>query len=105
MSPQKHQEEYSNGVQNNSRQCSKLFICRRGCAPRTATYTEEFVWEDIYKGRDTDIDMMVRKITDETKATRKRRSKPAQSYRQSPDIDGFSGEVSISISCSMLNSC
>lgn len=99
MSQQKYQKQYPNGVQRNSKQYGKVFICRRGCAPRTATYTEEFIWEDIYKDRETDIDMIVRKISDETKLTRKRRSKAVQSYRESSHLGGdFIQEVRISVS-------
>ncbi|RPB28297.1 origin recognition complex subunit 1 [Terfezia boudieri ATCC MYA-4762] len=86
LSQQKYREQYPNGVQKNSKQYGKVFICRRGCAPRTATYTEEFIWEDIYKGRGTDIDMIVRKISDETKLTRKGRHKPILPYRESPGL-------------------
>lgn len=82
MSSKKYQEQYPNGVPTDSKEYGKIFICRRGCAPRTATYTEEFIWEDIYNNRETDIDMIVRKITDETRLTRSRRSKPVPCGRQ-----------------------
>ena len=50
-----------------------MFVCRRGCNTRTATYTEEFIWEDLYSGTAADIYQLVEKVTNETKATRKRR--------------------------------
>lgn len=33
----------------------KCVVCRRGVNQRTAVYTEEFIWEDIYKGTPEDI--------------------------------------------------
>ena len=92
MSLHKYQEQYPNGVSKEARQYGKIFICRRGCAPRTATYTEEFIWEDIYNNRETDIDMIVRKITNETKLTRSRKSKPVHFCRQSSE-DAFRAQV------------
>ncbi|KAF8469042.1 origin recognition complex subunit 1 [Kalaharituber pfeilii] len=91
LSLQEYQRKYPNGVPKNSKEFGKVFICRRGCAPRTATYTDEFIWEDIYKGRDSDIGMIVRKITEETRATRKRRPRAAAARvrRGSPEEDGF----------------
>ncbi|KAI9829807.1 MAG: Origin recognition complex, subunit 1 [Phylliscum demangeonii] len=51
----------------------KVFVCRRGCNTRTATYTQEFVWENVYQGRASDIYRMIERVQRETKATRKRR--------------------------------
>ena len=51
----------------------KVFVCRRGCNTRTATYTEEFIWEDIYKGTEDDIFNLVDLVKSGTKATRRRR--------------------------------
>ncbi len=54
-----------------------MFVCRRGCNTRTTTYTEEFVWEDIYHGKEN-IDSLVDLIKRETKATRKSRQPKAE---------------------------
>lgn len=96
MSLKKYQERYPNGVPKDSKQYGKIFICRRGCAPRTATYTEEFIWEDIYNNRETNIDMIVRKITDETKLTRSRRSNPVRFGMQSSE-EAFRANVGTTI--------
>ncbi|RPA85870.1 P-loop containing nucleoside triphosphate hydrolase protein [Ascobolus immersus RN42] len=48
-------QKYPNGLPKKSKERGKVFICRRAVRPRTATYTEEFLWEDIYHGRKTDI--------------------------------------------------
>jgi len=40
---------------------------------RTATFTDEFVWEDMYTGPD-DIQKLIDRVEKETKATRKRKA-------------------------------
>jgi origin recognition complex subunit 1 len=74
MSPEKFLAKYPTGkIPRNSRDYGKAFICRRGCNTRTATYTDEFIWEDIYRGEE-DIFNLVERVKTETKATRKRRN-------------------------------
>ena len=67
------QKKYPSGkVLRSSKDYGKIFICRRGCNTRTATYTDEFIWEDIYKGEE-DILELIEHIKSQTKATRKRK--------------------------------
>jgi origin recognition complex subunit 1 len=74
VSPKNFLSKYPSGkVPRSSRDHGKIFICRRGCNTRTATYTEEFVWEDIYKGQEEDIFALIERVQSGTKATRKRR--------------------------------
>ncbi|KJZ79085.1 hypothetical protein HIM_01236 [Hirsutella minnesotensis 3608] len=49
----------------------RTFVCRRGCNTRTATYTDEFVWEDVYRGGD-DIFDLIERVERDTKAQRAR---------------------------------
>ncbi|POR35403.1 Origin recognition complex subunit 1 [Tolypocladium paradoxum] len=56
----------------------KTFVCRRGCNTRTATYTDEFVWEEIYRGGD-DVFDLIERIEKSTKAVRGRRKARSQS--------------------------
>lgn len=73
VSPDIFQSKYPSGrVPRTSKDYGKIFICRRGCNTRTATYTEEFSWEDIYKGAE-DLDSLVERVQSQTKATRKRK--------------------------------
>ncbi|MCJ1395184.1 Origin recognition complex, subunit 1 [Xylographa bjoerkii] len=55
----------------------KTFICRRGLDTTTATYTDDFVWEDTYRGAE-DIEQLSEFVQTQTKArarkTRKRKS-------------------------------
>jgi origin recognition complex subunit 1 len=75
MSPGRFKELYPSGnISSRSKDYGKVFVCRRGCNVRTATYTEEFVWEDVYTGVE-DLDVLVEKITVETKASRKTKRK------------------------------
>ncbi|KAK3298918.1 P-loop containing nucleoside triphosphate hydrolase protein [Chaetomium fimeti] len=81
-------------VPRKSSEFGKVFICRRGCNTRTGTYTDEFVWEDIYRGRD-DMDSLQEMVLKNTKATRKRRQakdEPTdQDYKHEAD-DGREGD-------------
>lgn len=60
-------------IPRNSKDYGKSFICRRGCNTRTATYTEEFIWEDVYRGTEEDLQHLIERVQSETKATRRRR--------------------------------
>ncbi|KAL8643292.1 MAG: hypothetical protein Q9228_000099 [Teloschistes exilis] len=59
-------------VPRNSKDFGKIFVCRRGCATRTATYTDEFIWEEKYRGVEDLLDL-VDFVKTQTKATRKRK--------------------------------
>ena len=73
LSPAAFNNSYPSGkVPRSSGNYGKVFVCRRGCNTRTATYTDEFVWEDIYKGAD-DVDALILRVRSQTKATRKRK--------------------------------
>jgi origin recognition complex subunit 1 len=72
MSAEAFQKLYPTGkVPRSSKDHGKIFVCRRGCNTRTATYTDEFVWEDIYQGAG-DIHALEELVEGGTKATRKR---------------------------------
>ncbi|KAL2015060.1 hypothetical protein VTK56DRAFT_6420 [Thermocarpiscus australiensis] len=82
MSQVTFMKKYPNGkVPRKSKEYGKVFICRRGCNTRTCTYTEEFVWEDIYRGRG-DLDNLLDFVRKGTKATRRRRPAKDQSSEQ-----------------------
>jgi origin recognition complex subunit 1 len=84
-------EKFPTGkVPRKSKEFGKAFICRRGCNTRTCTYTEEFIWEDIYHGRD-DVEILQDLIRQGTKATRRQRlakkESPERDYKLDPDDD------------------
>jgi origin recognition complex subunit 1 len=65
----------------------KIFICRMGCNTRTTTYTNEFVWEDVYKGEEN-LGDLIHLVQSQTKATRKRQAGEAKPKREDKeDID------------------
>jgi origin recognition complex subunit 1 len=85
MSPDVFKKEFPKGiVPKNHPQIGKVFICRRGCNTRTATYTDEFVWEDTYRGFEYlhDLEDV---IETQTKSTRKRGPK----QKATKDLDDF----------------
>ncbi|OCL07359.1 origin recognition complex subunit 1 [Glonium stellatum] len=72
-------------IKKSSKDYGKIFVCRRGCNTRTATYTEEFKWEDIYNGEE-DIPSLTQLVESQTKATRKRQPRSKKDDR---DLDDF----------------
>ena len=76
-------KRYPNGkITRSSRDHDKVFFCRRGCSTRTATYTEEFDWNEIYNGVD-DLQSLIDRIQSQTKASRKK------SKQDKVDLDEF----------------
>lgn len=73
VSAEAFQKKHPSGkVPRASKDYGKVFICRRGCNTRTATYTEEFIWEDFYHGAE-DLLELIDHVKNQTKATRKRK--------------------------------
>ncbi len=78
MSEATFMSKYPTGkIPRKSSEFGKVFVCRRGCNTRTCTYTDEFVWEDIYHGRE-DVDALHDMIRSNTKATRRRKGAAAE---------------------------
>jgi len=82
--------KYPNGkIPRQAKGFGKHFLCRRGCGTRTATYTEEFKWEDIYDGTEEGLQELMQRIENDTMATgTKRRAK-----RKIADDDFTGGNV------------
>ncbi|KJR82611.1 origin recognition complex subunit 1 [Sporothrix schenckii 1099-18] len=90
MSPAVFRMRFPSGrLGRQSTDYGKTFICRRGCNTRTASYTDEFVWEDIYKGTVEDIEHLVELVKTGTKASRKRR----QTKNVSADLYDYQDDV------------
>lgn len=68
----------SGKIPKQSPDFGKTFVCRRGCNTRTATYTDEFVWEEMYSGVE-DIFRLIDLVEKGTKAARGRRKTREQS--------------------------
>ncbi|KAL8795224.1 MAG: hypothetical protein Q9195_002235 [Heterodermia aff. obscurata] len=84
-------------VPRSSKEYGKVFICRRGCNTRTATYTDLFDWENIYKGSQ-DIPTLIQCVQSQTKATRKRKRKDDNPEEEAVDKKkedhiGFNAEL------------
>lgn len=71
--------KYPSGkIPRQSPDWGKTFVCRRACNTRVATYTDEFVWEEMYKGAE-DIFNLIDFVKTKTKATRRKRRARSQS--------------------------
>ena len=75
----------SGKVARNSKDHGKIFVCRRGVNSRTATYTEEFQWEDVFKGGEG-MDKLREMVEAQTVKTRKRKAMKSLKER---DVDEF----------------
>jgi origin recognition complex subunit 1 len=83
MSMEEFSKKYPSGkVPRRSKEFGKVFVCRRGCNTKTTTYTDEFVWEDLYQGMD-DLESLQSLLKQITRAPRRNRL-PKQ---RSPDND------------------
>jgi origin recognition complex subunit 1 len=85
MSKEKFHQRFPKGtVPRNAKEHGKIFICRRGCNTRTATYTSEFVWEKIYQGTEDLLDL-AELVQGQTKETRKKRGAAAKTEVNNDD--------------------
>ncbi|EME49253.1 hypothetical protein DOTSEDRAFT_49553 [Dothistroma septosporum NZE10] len=74
LSESEHHRLYPTGkVPRNSKSYGKAFICRRGVNTRTATYTDEFSWENVYRGKD-DLDKLLHLVQSQTVQSRPQRA-------------------------------
>jgi origin recognition complex subunit 1 len=71
----------------------KTFVCRRGCNTRTATYTEEFIWEDIFHGMEEDVEQLSERLKTETMATRKASARKRRKPELDFEVSGAEDEV------------
>ncbi|KAK4638389.1 Origin recognition complex subunit 1 [Fulvia fulva] len=86
LSESEHQRLYPTGkIPRNSKFHGKTFVCRRGVNTRTATYTDEFGWEEVYGGKD-DMDSLLHLVESQTVKTRRRR---ATKSLKEKDLDDF----------------
>lgn len=93
MSDRAFHAKYPSGkIPRKSKEYGKTFICRRGCNTRTATYTEEFIWEDIYHGTEEDVLALIDRLKSDTKATRKRRKDARATGDDNFDVDDIGEE-------------
>lgn len=69
-----HQKYPSGKVPRSSRDYGKIFVCRRGCNTRKVVYTEEFVWEEVYRGYE-DLDNLFKLVDRQTSKPNKKRKR------------------------------
>ena len=87
VSAETFMSKYPSGrVPRSSKDYGKIFICRRGCNTRTASYTNEFDWGDVYGSAD-DLLPLIERVESQTKATRKRKRGDAVNEDATDDWD------------------
>ncbi|KAL0936660.1 origin recognition complex subunit 1 (ATPase) [Colletotrichum truncatum] len=66
-------KQYPSGrVPRSSPDHGKVFVCRRACNTRTANYTEEFTWEDVYRADVKGVHNLIQFVKTQTRSTRRR---------------------------------
>lgn len=79
MSLEAFLQQYPSGkIPRQSPDFGKTFVCRRGCNTRTASYTDEFIWEELLHSRG-DVFKLIELVKQGTKATRRKRRARSQS--------------------------
>ncbi|KAK1757720.1 P-loop containing nucleoside triphosphate hydrolase protein [Echria macrotheca] len=79
-------------IPRRAKEYGKTFICRRGCNTKTCTYTDELVWEDVYRGYQ-DVESLANLVKQGTKATRRKQKAandedaPEKEYNGTGDAD------------------
>ncbi|KAF7912015.1 uncharacterized protein EAE98_011772 [Botrytis deweyae] len=62
-------------IPRNRKENGKTFICRRGLHSKSVTYTDEFVWDDVYHNTEESVEKLIEKI--ENSLPSNKRKKPA----------------------------
>ncbi|KAK1239591.1 hypothetical protein MKX07_001045 [Trichoderma sp. CBMAI-0711] len=77
MSPEAFRRSYPSGkIPRNSPDYGKTFVCRRGCNTRSTTYTDEFVWEEVYQNGQ-DVLALLEMVEKGTRPTRRKTRAPS----------------------------
>ncbi|KAL5594555.1 hypothetical protein BROUX41_001480 [Berkeleyomyces rouxiae] len=80
MSEASYRKAFPTGkIPRSSPHYGKTFICRRGCNMRTTTYTNEFVWENMYRGY-RDLQALLHFVAEGTKLSRKPKQEADTAY-------------------------
>lgn len=87
VSVERLKQKYPSGkIPRSSEDNGKTFVCRRGVTARTATYTDEFIWEDVYHGVD-DLETLAERIKSETQTTRGHKTSTVVKRKEPKDLD------------------
>jgi origin recognition complex subunit 1 len=85
MSPSEYTRKFpTNKISRPAKDAEKAFVCRRGCNTRTATYSDDFVWEDIFTGTEDSVYNLIKFV----KTTTTGRLGPRQSEPETDQGEG-----------------
>ncbi|TGO69733.1 hypothetical protein BOTNAR_0007g00140 [Botryotinia narcissicola] len=60
-------------IPRNRKENGKTFICRRGLHSKSVTYTEEFVWDDVYHNTEESVEQLIEKIENSLPSTKRKK--------------------------------
>ncbi|KAF7860808.1 hypothetical protein EAF04_008326 [Stromatinia cepivora] len=89
LSEEAFKAKYPTGkIPRNRKENGKTFICRRGLHSKSVTYTDEFVWEEVYRNTEESVEKLIEKI--ENSIPNNKRKKPILSRKKHEDDDDAS---------------
>ncbi|KAK6344504.1 Origin recognition complex, subunit 1 [Orbilia brochopaga] len=77
LSEKAFKAQFPNGVPAKSSKRGKVFLCRRACDVRPARYSEEFDWDDLYHGQNTDLEKLKEWVQEKTAARSSKKARDA----------------------------
>lgn len=99
MSPQLFLKKYPKGPPRGKAalaQYKKCIVCRKGVRQRNGRYTNDFVWEELYKGAESLLDL-VDFVEQQTKGRRKKETQPTETddmeYKDVPEPEPAEAEA------------
>ncbi|KAI9644476.1 Origin recognition complex, subunit 1 [Ciborinia camelliae] len=75
-------------IPRNRKENGKTFICRRGLHSKSVTYTDEFIWEDVYHNTEESVEQLIEKI--DNSIPNNKRKKPLLSRKNHEEDDDAS---------------
>ncbi|QSZ30356.1 hypothetical protein DSL72_004879 [Monilinia vaccinii-corymbosi] len=87
LSEEAFKTRYPTGkIPRNHKEHGKVFICRRGIHSKSVTYTDEFIWEDVYHNTEESVEKLIEKI--ESSIPNNKRKETLLPTKKNEDDDG-----------------
>ncbi|KAG4025583.1 hypothetical protein MFRU_054g00120 [Monilinia fructicola] len=89
LSEEAFKTKYPTGkIPRSRKEHGKTFICRRGLHSKSVTYTDEFIWEDVYHNTEESVEKLIEKI--ENSIPNNKRKKPIHPKKKNEEDDDAS---------------
>lgn len=96
LSEEAFKAKYPTGkIPRNRKENGKTFICRRGLHSKSVTYTDEFIWEDVYHNTEESVERLIEKIENSLPSNKRKNpvlSKKKKKKREDDDDASLASE-------------